>query len=138
MIILIETFIGYHLGTPETLSISLDTDSRTISAQTDNGSNPRPFYESYDRGAVVEDDQVFSICDPNGSGDLLRVRASYNAPFGYLEVDPNAAVCVAQGPQGDLHFVDVTVTNETEQGSCDGTITAAATSSFGGIEYSID
>ncbi|MDF3076134.1 MAG: hypothetical protein K0S09_23 [Sphingobacteriaceae bacterium] len=88
---------------------------------------------NFERGRDT-DELIGNFLSDDGSVSY-EILASLNTPFAYIAsttpVDPAPPSC-------DLAFTSVTASNETEQGGNDGSVTAVASTSFTGLEYSLN
>lgn len=86
----------------------------------------------------AEGESIWQQCDITTPTTLDTLAASLGTPFAYVVQSENDPACTPLPPLCDLAFTSVDTTPETQQGLADGTITAVATSSYGGIEYSLN
>lgn len=83
-------------------------------------------------------DSLWQICDLVVTTTKNTIAASYTTPFAYLSQEINSASCTPQPATCNLAFTSILVTGETQQGGNDGSLTALATTSFAGLQYSIN
>lgn len=131
-LILIDNFAFESGGENKEWDIFIDNGTGFITANFIGiGSEPTTVTEAQRGRTVGTEIGKFASSD---DADLYVVLASYGTPFAYVsETIPN----VPNPPSCDLAFEYVNLTEETQQGANDGTISSLATSSYSDIEYSI-
>lgn len=124
-------------GTFNVYTISFDDTTNAITVSYTGPDGQETTVTELQRQRIV-DSLIFQLCDISTPTTLNQLFVSLNTPFAYLEQTPDSPTCTPQPDTCDLAFTSVEVTGETEQGGNDGTITALATTSFTGLEYSIN
>lgn len=91
-------------------------------------------------GGVVPIGEVKTFCSDNPSTTKVTTTSGGGNPFFTFTLQQNSPDCVYTPPSGgcDIAISSVSVTNELSAGANNGSITVNVTSSYGGIQYSLD